>query len=189
MPYASKLAALVDYVISSEPSDSHFRAQIKANAADFDSKKQAIASIKAQYEWDDYVAKLNEYLKENPNDTEAWMELGDVYAEKSQYLRALFCYEEVVLLSPENDYYFLRLAELYHTDGGKQNLAVATKYYSYVVSRNPNNVRALWGLWRNLHEQRSGLEEHDLELMERTKDAIHKIYSKKNPKLKIHLAF
>ena len=97
-PYASRLTALVDYVISSEPSDSHFKAQMNANAADFDSQKQAIASIKAHYEWDDYVAKLNQYLKENPNDLEAWMELGEVYAEKSQYLRALFCYEEVIIL-------------------------------------------------------------------------------------------
>lgn len=29
--------------------------------------------------WDDYVKSLNEYLKENPNDPEAWLELGDFY--------------------------------------------------------------------------------------------------------------
>ena len=72
----------------------------------------------------------------------------------------------MVILSPENDYYFLRLAELYYTDGGKQNLAVAVKYYSYAVSRNPNNVRALWGLWRALHAQKEPLDEQDRELME-----------------------
>lgn len=33
----------------------------------------------ATYEWDDYVESLNEYLKENPNDYEAWLELGDIY--------------------------------------------------------------------------------------------------------------
>jgi cytochrome c-type biogenesis protein CcmH/NrfG len=97
-------------------------------------------------------------LKENPNDSEAWMELGDVYTEKSQYLRALFCYEEVILLNPDNDYYFIRLAELYYTDGGKENLKNAVKYYSYVVSRNPHNARALWGLWRSLWVQRELLE-------------------------------
>jgi cytochrome c-type biogenesis protein CcmH/NrfG len=89
------------------------------------------------------------------------MELGDLYAEKSQYLRAIFCYEEVVILSPDNDYYFLRLAELYYTDGGKPNLATAAKYFSYVVSRNPQNHRALWGLYRSLLAQKDAISEQD----------------------------
>ena len=53
---------------------------------DFDSRKQSISTLKvffmitqATYEWDDYVESLNEYLKENPNDYEAWLELGDIY--------------------------------------------------------------------------------------------------------------
>jgi cytochrome c-type biogenesis protein CcmH/NrfG len=84
-----------------------------------------------------------------------------LYAEKSQYLRAIFCYEEVVILSPDNDYYFLRLAELYYTDGGKSNLATAAKYFSYVVSRNPQNHRALWGLYRSLLAQKDAISEQD----------------------------
>lgn len=71
-----------------------------------------------------------------------------------------------MVLSPDNDYYFLRLAELYYTDGGKQNLATAVKYFSYVVSRNPANPRALWGLWRSLSAQKDLLSEQDKELME-----------------------
>jgi hypothetical protein len=62
-----------------------------------------------------------------------------------------------VVLSPENDFYFVRLAELYYTDGGKANLATAVKYYSYVISRNPANLRALWGLWRSLVAQKDNL--------------------------------
>lgn len=70
-----------------------------------------------------------------------------------------------MVLSPDNDYYFIRLAELYFTDGGKANLATAVKYYSYVVSRNPTNPRALWGLWRALQAQKDSLEEQDKQLM------------------------
>lgn len=29
--------------------------------------------MQVQYDWDDYVAGLNRYLEENPNDAEAWM--------------------------------------------------------------------------------------------------------------------
>ena len=85
------------------------------------------------------------------------MELGDFYTEKGHFLRALFCYEEVVMLAPENHYYFLRLAELYYTDGGKQNIQVAVKYFSYVISKNPQNPRALWGLYRSLHSLKDQL--------------------------------
>ena len=70
------------------------------------------------------------------------------------------------MLCPDNDYYFLRLAELYYTDGGKPNLATAVKYFSYIISRNPKNPRALWGLYRSLHVQRDLLEETDRELLE-----------------------
>lgn len=71
-----------------------------------------------------------------------------------------------MVLSPDNDYYFLRLAELYYTDGGKHNIATAVKYFSYVVSRNPSNPRALWGLWRSLSAHKDALSEQDRELME-----------------------
>ena len=70
-----------------------------------------------------------------------------------------------MILSPENDYYFLRLAELYYTDGGKANSATAVKYFSYVISRNPKNPRALWGLYRSLL-QCGNLDETDQELLD-----------------------
>lgn len=44
----------------------------------------------------------------------------------------------------------VKLAELYITHGGKQSVKAAIKYYSHVISRCPNNLRALWGLYRVL---------------------------------------
>lgn len=70
------------------------------------------------------------------------------------------------MLMPDNDNYFVRLGELYYTDGGKVNLATASRYFSYVISRNPQHPRALWGLYRSLWAQREWLEELELELME-----------------------
>lgn len=161
VPYIRKIAALIDFTTSSEPSSDHFGEAIVEDRTNYDSKKQSLTTHKVQYDWDDYVASLNKYLEENPNDVEAWMELGELYTEKSQYLRAIFCYEEVVILNAENDFYFVRLAELYYTDGGKANLAIAAKYYSYVISRNPTNPRALWGLFRTLTAQKDQLDDHD----------------------------
>ena len=43
--------------------------------------------------YDEYVKQLNKYIEDNPADVEAWIELGEIYADKCQYLRSLFCYE------------------------------------------------------------------------------------------------
>jgi len=51
---------------------------------------------------------------------------------------------------PDNDHYTLRLAELYVTLGGKNDIKHAIKYYSHVITRSPKNMRALWGLYRVL---------------------------------------
>jgi len=110
VPAIKKLTTFIDFTLSNEPCSEYFDDLIVEDRTNYDSRKQALTAFKAAYEWDDYVAKLNEYLKENPNDAEAWLELGDLYTERGQYLRALFCLEEVVMLTPDNDYYFLRLA-------------------------------------------------------------------------------
>jgi len=49
---------------------------------------------------DEYIKRLNSFLEENPSDTEAWIELSQLYTEKGLYLRALFCLEEVVVIHP-----------------------------------------------------------------------------------------
>ena len=94
----------------------------------------------------EYVKKINEFLEENPSDQEAWLELAQTYTEKGQYLRAVFCMEELIMLAPENDHYSVRLGQLYYTIGGKPNIESAIKYFSWVIAKSPKNYRALWGL-------------------------------------------
>eukprot|EP00919_Chromeraceae_sp_WS-2016_P072751 GHVR01172006.1.p1 GENE.GHVR01172006.1~~GHVR01172006.1.p1 ORF type:complete len:134 (+),score=6.04 GHVR01172006.1:3101-3502(+) len=132
-----------------------------------DTRKRMITSAKVCY-WiikregriDEYVKKINNYLTDNPNDIEAWLEVGQIFIEKGHHLRALYCFEEIVVLCPENDYYFIKLAELYFTLGGKTNISVAIKYYSYVISKQPKNIRALWGLHRSLLSMGDNLSEN-----------------------------
>lgn len=70
----------------------------------------------------DFIQQMNTYLELNPNDGEAWLQLGDLYLEHLNYNRALFCYEEVVVLFPKRFIYLLRLAEIYYTLGTVPNL-------------------------------------------------------------------
>lgn len=63
-------------------------------------------------------------------------------------MKAIFCFEELVVLNPSNDDYIQKLAELYLTFGGKANEEKAIKYLSLLVNKRPDNMRALWMLYR-----------------------------------------
>lgn len=85
-------------------------------------------------------------------------------------------------MNPSNDVYALKLAEMYLTNGGKKNTEMAIKYLSYLITKRPDNVRALWVMYRAVEG-----DEEKKDLKQACGDALNKIYSKKNPSLKIHL--
>lgn len=51
---------------------------------------------------------------------------------------------------PNNPHIPTRIADIYYTLGGQQNLTYAKKYYSFVLSIQEGNIRALWGLKNTL---------------------------------------
>jgi hypothetical protein len=67
-------------------------------------------------------------------------------------------------MHPDNEHYTVRLAELYVTQGGKESIKSAVKYYSYVVTRSPKNMRALWGLHRVLNSMGDKIDSEFAEL-------------------------
>jgi cytochrome c-type biogenesis protein CcmH/NrfG len=103
------------------------------------------------------VERVNKYLAIEPLDEEAWIELAEIYTEKGHYMKAAFCYEELLVLNPANDIYALKLSELYLSLGNKNTSDKAIKYLSYLITKRPDNLRALWVLYRAL----IGLEEHE----------------------------
>lgn len=58
------------------------------------------------------MRSLNQYLSDFPQDVEAWMELADIYMETLNFHKAVFCYEEVILLNPTDLHYLIKLAEV-----------------------------------------------------------------------------
>lgn len=83
------------------------------------------------------MERLNGFLEREPSDQEGWVELGLIYSQKGLFMKALFCFEELVILNPTNEDYTLKLAELYLTLGGKENEEKAMKYLSFLVSKRP----------------------------------------------------
>jgi hypothetical protein len=63
-------------------------------------------------------------------------------------MRAAFCYEELVVLNPANDVYTLKLCELYLTLSNKSTTDKAIKYLTYLITKRPDYIRALWTLYR-----------------------------------------
>lgn len=67
--------------------------------------------------------------------------------EHLNYEKALYCYEEVLILDPENINNMMRIGELYYTIGnGVENLNLARKYFSFILSVDEKNYRASWNL-------------------------------------------
>ena len=65
--------------------DEQYELHLKEYLTDFDARKRQVANFRNINDTKEYVENLNRYLKMNPNDAEAWMELGDLYLNKLEY--------------------------------------------------------------------------------------------------------
>ncbi|CAH0476852.1 unnamed protein product [Peronospora belbahrii] len=109
--------------------------------------KRKIAVLKAQKKTSDVVIALNEFLRRFGTDQAAWTELGETYLSMGTYRYATFCYEELVLLNPMDAIFHSRLADIYSTIGGLDNLLKARKHYAHSLELNKKqNLRACFAL-------------------------------------------
>ncbi|KAL4172951.1 hypothetical protein KRP22_008108 [Phytophthora ramorum] len=120
---------------------------LESNPANMLVLKRKIAVLKAQKKTADVVAALNELLRSFGSDLAAWTELGETYLSMGAYRYAAFCYEEMVLLNPMDAISHSRLADIYSTVGGLDNLLTARKHYAHSIELNKKqNLRAYFGL-------------------------------------------
>lgn len=80
-------------------------------------------------------------------DNEAWQELSELYIAEQDFQKAAFCVEELILHSPHNHLLHQRYADIRYTQGGTENMELARAYYCQALKLNPNNMRALYGLY------------------------------------------
>ncbi|XP_054266809.1 ER membrane protein complex subunit 2-like [Macrosteles quadrilineatus] len=116
----------------------------KTNAAP---RKRRVAILKACGKIPEAIKELTEYLKKFMVDQEAWQELCDLYLSEQEYGRAAFCMEELILHNPHSHLLHQRLAEIKYTQGGFENMEIARSHYCMAIKLNPNNMRALYGLF------------------------------------------
>ena len=120
---------------------------LEADPANLQVRKRKIAMLKEQNKIEETIAQLNEYLGDFLGDQEAWMELCELYIRQQEFSKAAFCMEELILSHPHNHLYHQRYAEIHYTIGHQENMQRAKKYFAQALKLDPNNVRALYGLY------------------------------------------
>ncbi|XP_046573197.1 ER membrane protein complex subunit 2-like [Haliotis rubra] len=130
-----------------EKADDMYQKIIEQDSTNMFARKRQVAILKAQQKTTEAIEKLNEYLKKFMTDYEAWMELCDLYLEEHDYNNAAFCVEELIMSNPHNHLFHQKYAEIRYTQGGNDNMEQSRAYFSQAVKLNPNNTRALYGLF------------------------------------------
>ncbi|KJH42804.1 1-pyrroline-5-carboxylate dehydrogenase [Dictyocaulus viviparus] len=127
--------ALYEQLIEDDPTNNSFR-------------KRKVALFLAQGLRLEAIRELNDYLKACIflNDTEAWLQLSDLFLAESDLAKAAHCLEECVLAAPLNTLYLRRLADIRYSQGGLENIELARAYYEQAAKLNPSDLRALYGI-------------------------------------------
>ncbi|OWR49461.1 ER membrane protein complex subunit 2-like [Danaus plexippus] len=109
--------------------------------------KRFVTIYKAMGLLPEAIKELVFYLKQFISDVEAWQELCEMYLVIQEYSKAAFCAEEQILHSPHHHLLHQRLADIRYTMGGVENMELAKTYYCQALKLNPDNMRALLGLF------------------------------------------
>lgn len=163
--------------------ENNFLKMVKDNRLDGEAIKNVISVCLAEGDVWGSIERLNKYIESNPTDTEAWLELADMYMRSQDYTNALFCYEEILMITPDNLHIMNKIAEIYYTLGKKEHLKLAKKYFSFVLMSQESNTRALWGLNYTLKALQAEGSENEAEqqttkgLLEQIPELLKKNYS------------
>eukprot|EP00933_Yihiella_yeosuensis_P040626 TRINITY_DN34960_c0_g1_i1.p1 TRINITY_DN34960_c0_g1~~TRINITY_DN34960_c0_g1_i1.p1 ORF type:complete len:291 (+),score=59.59 TRINITY_DN34960_c0_g1_i1:95-967(+) len=105
--------------------------------------KRMIAMYKQHGKVPEAIEAINAYLETFSTDAEVWHELAELYIEVGMLQRAVFCFEELMVVNPRSLYNILTYAELLYSTG---DLELSRKYFSLACYLDGSNLRALWGL-------------------------------------------
>lgn len=73
---------------------------LKDTPANFPIRKRRAALLRSMGKTTEAITALKELLDASPIDAEAWSELADLYFTQSLHSQAIFCLEEVLLITP-----------------------------------------------------------------------------------------
>ncbi|CAI5442056.1 unnamed protein product [Caenorhabditis angaria] len=124
---------IYDQLVETDPNNNSYR-------------KRRVAVLLAQGKRLEAIKAINEYLKIFLNDSEAWLQLSELYLLENDIPKAVHCLEECVLISPLNSMFLRRLGDLRYTQGGLENVDLARAYYERAIKINSTDLRSQYGL-------------------------------------------
>jgi tetratricopeptide (TPR) repeat protein len=104
-----------------EASNNTFKAQeiyleiIESTPEDHATLKRLISLYKNNNMVNDAIAMLNKYLEVNQVDEEAWNELCDMYLQRQNFSKAMYCFEELLSSNPLNFQYNIKYGEILYS--------------------------------------------------------------------------
>lgn len=173
---ALRLESLSDY----EGALAVYNTMLKENPANSTAFKRKYAILRSQVGKEiEAMEALNDYISYHQGDAAGWYEMSNLCLSIGDYKGATYCYEELVLIQPQDASLHCKLGELYVTRGGVQNLSLARKHIaqSLELSSPSHNLRALYALVdatsayleetsSSARKKREHVEEKDVEVAE-----------------------
>jgi len=117
---------------------------LKEKPEDTIARKRLIAIHKQCGKTAEAIEEINKYLDSFCVDAEVWHELAELYIEAGSLSRAVFCFEELMMVNPRSIYHILAYAELLYSTG---DFELSRKYFSLAAYLDGSCLRALWGLY------------------------------------------
>ena len=108
---------------------------LKTDSTIFSIRKRRAALLRSMGRTNDAIAALTNILDQSPTDAETWSELGDLYLTQGSYDQAVFCFEEVLLMTPNSWNLQARLGEVLYLVAGKAEGAEQLKVLSESMRR------------------------------------------------------
>lgn len=129
---------------------------LKEDPTIFSIRKRRAALLRSMGKTSDAIAALTNLLDTTPTDAEAWSELGDLYLTQGLYDQAIYCLEEVLLVTPNAWNMHAKLGEVLllssdRTEGNADQLKVLSesmRRFCRSVELCDDYLRGYYGLKR-----------------------------------------
>ncbi|RMZ74127.1 tetratricopeptide repeat domain-containing [Pyrenophora seminiperda CCB06] len=123
---------------------------LKDDPTNMSIKKRSVAVLKALGRTSDAIDALNELLQNSPTDAEAWAEASELYASTEAWGQAIYCAEEVMLITPNAWSAHAHVATLHYLSTKRmpnhESLVVSLKHFCRSVELNDGYLRGYYGL-------------------------------------------
>ena len=144
-----------------------------------ESRRRKVTVHKSKGQTKIAIQELCKYLSLFMGDTEAWLELCDLYTQELDLYNAGFCIEELILINPLSYLNHLKYAEICYTKG-EEYWDTAAKHYTQVLALKRDSVRALYGViltyYALTRASKQSLQSKERKMVEWAKTRLMELY-------------